>query len=101
MPLYVGGSFIFVPPSFTKSAVTPSFFPSSFTFSINAGGKLNSRPHSKPTFAMAPPLGCPTLDGWLFSFFLQLRASATASPERSRRVLNRSHVTVAGLLTDL
>jgi hypothetical protein len=39
-----------VPPSFTNSAVTPSFAPKVFTRSMNAGGKLNSRPHNSPTF---------------------------------------------------
>src|SRR5579862_4679717 len=53
--LYSAASPIFVPPSFTNSAVTPSFFPSPFTRSINAGGKLNSRPHINPTFAISPP----------------------------------------------
>src|SRR5438552_4894621 len=41
-----------VPPSFTNSAVTPSLTPSFFTRSINAGGKLYSRPQSRPTVFM-------------------------------------------------
>src|SRR5260370_40005991 len=48
--LYFAGSAIRVPPSFTNSAATPSFLPSSFTRTINAGGKLYSRPQRRPTF---------------------------------------------------
>src|SRR2546421_12657175 len=47
-----GGSFNFVPPSFTNSAATPSFFPTSFTRARNAGGNAYSLPHSSPTFFM-------------------------------------------------
>src|ERR1700692_1294327 len=47
---YFAGSSMRVPPSFTNSAVTPSFAPKVFTLSMNAGGKLNSRPHNRPTF---------------------------------------------------
>src|SRR5215470_2818644 len=48
--LYFAGSPMRVPPSFTNSAATPSFFPSSFTRTMNAGGKLYSRPQRSPTF---------------------------------------------------
>src|SRR5579863_276711 len=48
--LYCASSPIIVPPSFTSSAVMPSFLPSSFTLSTNAGGKLCSRPQSRPIF---------------------------------------------------
>src|SRR5215467_13044839 len=48
--LYFAGSPMRVPPSFTNSATTPSFLPSSFTRTINAGGKLYSRPQRRPTF---------------------------------------------------
>src|SRR5271170_2561336 len=48
--LYCASSPITVPPSFTNSAVMPSFLPSSFTLSMNAGGKLYSRPQSIPIF---------------------------------------------------
>src|SRR5689334_4133684 len=41
-----------VPPSFTNWAVTPSLAPNFFTRSINAGGKLYSRPQSRPTVFM-------------------------------------------------
>src|SRR5882672_12122794 len=44
------GSPMRVPPSFTNSAATPSFAPSSFTRAMNAGGKLYSRPQRRPTF---------------------------------------------------
>src|SRR5262249_36937406 len=57
MTLYSGGSFSFVPPSFTNSAATPSFLPTSFTRAKNAGGNAYSRPHSSPTFFMALLLG--------------------------------------------
>src|SRR3989442_742834 len=50
MTLYSAGSPMRVPPSFTNSAATPSFLPSSFTRTINAGGKLYSRPQRRPTF---------------------------------------------------
>src|ERR1700730_8818602 len=50
---YFAGSSMRVPPSFTNSAVTPSFAPKVFTRSMNAGGKLNSRPHNRPTFFIA------------------------------------------------
>src|SRR5215471_21604128 len=43
-----------VPVSVTISALTPSGLPTSFTRSMNAGGKENSRPHSRPTFIGAP-----------------------------------------------
>src|SRR5258708_11574145 len=49
MTLYRAASPIRVPPSFTNSAVTPSFAPSVLTRSINAGRKLDSRPQSRPT----------------------------------------------------
>src|SRR6266700_5512181 len=52
MTLYSAGSPMRVPPSFTNSAATPSFLPSSFTRTINAGGKLYSRPQRRPTFFM-------------------------------------------------
>src|SRR5215469_10269315 len=48
--LYFAGSPMRVPPSFTNSATTPSFLPSSFTRTINAGGKLYSRPQRRPIF---------------------------------------------------
>src|SRR5438034_8782513 len=48
--LYLAGSPMRVPPSFTNSAATPSFLPSSFTRTINAGGKLYSRPQRRPIF---------------------------------------------------
>src|SRR6516225_3200664 len=48
--LYFPGSLMRVPPSFTNSAATPSFLPSSLTRTINAGGKLYSRPQRRPTF---------------------------------------------------
>src|ERR1700722_12341569 len=46
---YRASSPIFVPPSVTISAVIFFEAPSSFTLLMNAGGKLNSRPHIKPT----------------------------------------------------
>src|SRR5439155_12857011 len=48
--LYLAGSPMRVPPSFTNSAATPSFLPSSFTRTIKAGGKLYSRPQRRPIF---------------------------------------------------
>src|SRR5215467_4335199 len=50
MTLYFADSPMRVPPSFTNSAATPSFLPSSFTRTMNAGGKLYSRPQRRPTF---------------------------------------------------
>src|SRR5258708_8878020 len=49
---YSAGSPMRVPPSFTNSAATPSFLPSSFTRTMNAGGKLYSRPQRRPTLIM-------------------------------------------------
>src|SRR5712692_2169378 len=50
MTRYAAGSPMAVPPSFTSSAVIPSGAPIAFTRSRNAGGKLCSRPQSKPIF---------------------------------------------------
>src|SRR2546422_128423 len=61
--LYFAGSPMRVPPSFTNSAATPSFLPSSFTRTIKAGGKLYSRPQRRPTFficvLLQEPVGLP------------------------------------------
>src|SRR4051812_20874290 len=50
MTRYPEGSPMRVPVSVTISALMPSGLPTSFTRSMNAGGKENSRPHSRPTF---------------------------------------------------
>src|SRR5579872_4232025 len=47
--LYRAGSPIHVPPMDTNSARMPSFLPSSFTLSINAGGNVRSDPQRRPT----------------------------------------------------
>ena len=47
---YSAGSSMRGAPSFTSSAVTPSF--RRFTSSMKAGGKLHSRPTIRPTFAI-------------------------------------------------
>src|SRR5580700_6187710 len=49
---YPEGSPMRVPPSLANSAATPSFFPSSLTRTMKAGGKLYSRPQRRPTFFM-------------------------------------------------
>src|SRR5215203_5593378 len=54
MTAYRAGSSIGVPPSVTISAVTPCSRPRVFTRSMNAGGKLYSRPQSNPIFIRQP-----------------------------------------------
>src|SRR6476646_7080514 len=54
MTAYSAGSSIFVPPSVTRSALIPCSLPMAFTRSINAGGKLYSRPHNSPIFIASP-----------------------------------------------
>src|ERR1700732_3175996 len=88
MTLYFAGSSMRVPPSFTNSAVTPSFAPKVLTRSINAGGKLNSRPHNSPTFfiVLAPEQNLQIILTFLSRLVVELRVNLERSQLRSSKI---------------